>query len=355
MAFSSGTTVQGDLSNDATMDNPPQDSISELAWSPISNHLAVASWDNSVRIYDVSNSVKGEGKALFSFPSPALSCAWSPDGSKIVGAGADGSARLMDLASGQLNSAQQVAQHDSPVSVVRLTQIPNSQSPIVVTGSWDRKVKYWDLRQSVPIGTLECPERVYSMGIQGNQLLVAMADCHLGLVNIHEQPTAFAKALQSPLKKQTRTVCWIPDGSGFGVGSIEGRCGISYVDESKKNLNFTFRCHRNSKENDPKSQLIYAVNAISFHPRYYTFSTAGSDGTFCFWDKDAHQRLKAFPAVGGSITSTAFNGDGSIFAYAVGYDWSKGYAHNTPDGLNQIRLHPVSDAECKPKGNPIRR
>ncbi|KAA8648322.1 uncharacterized protein ATNIH1004_004207 [Aspergillus tanneri] len=340
---SSNANNQGDLSKDATLDNPPEDSISELAWSPVANHLAVASWDNSIRVYDLSHSVKGEGKALFSFPSPALSCAWWPDGSKVVGAGADGSARLLDLASGNLNSAQQVAQHDAPVRAVRMAQIPNSQCPIAVTGSWDHEVKYWDLRQSTPIGTLQCPERVYAMDIRGSQLLVATAGRHIGLVDLN-RPTTFAEALQSPLKHQTRTVCWIPDGSGYGVGSIEGRCGISYIDESKS-LNFTFRCHRNPKDNDPKSQSVYAVNAVSFHPRYHTFSTSGSDGTFCFWDKDAHHRLKAFPIVGGSITSTAFNMDGSIFAYGVGYDWSRGYAYNTRDHPNKIGLHPVSDTE----------
>ena len=33
------------------------------------------------------------------------------------------------------------------------------------------------------------------------------------------------------------------------------------------------------------TQDIYAVNAIRFHKPYGTFSTAGSDGTFNFWDK----------------------------------------------------------------------
>lgn len=222
---------KGDLSKDVTLDSSLEDSVSELAWSPISNHLAATSWDSSLRVYDVSQSAMGEVKAHFSVPCPALSCAWSPDGSKVVGAGADGSARLLDLASNNLNSAQQVAQHDAPVSAVRMIQIPNSQSTIAVTGSWDRTVKYWDLRQSTPIGTLECPERVYAVEIHGSQLLIAMAGLHIGLVDLN-QPTTISKALQSPLHQQTRTICWIPDGSGYAVGSIGGRCGVDYVGES---------------------------------------------------------------------------------------------------------------------------
>jgi mRNA export factor len=94
---------------------------------------------------------------------------------------------------------------------------------------------------------------------------------------------------------------------------------------------------------------VYSVNAISFHPEYGTFSTAGSDGTFHFWDGIAKHRLKGYPSVGGTISATAFNKNGSIFAYAVSYDWSKGYATNTPNYPNQIRLHPVSPDECKPR------
>lgn len=102
--------------------------------------------------------------------------------------------------------------------------------------------------------------------------------------------------------------------------------------------------------------MVYAVNAMSFHPRYHTLTTAGSDGTFCFWDTNARSRIKTLQADGDSITSTAFNQDGTMFAYAVGYDWSKGFAHNTRDHPNNIVLHPVTDDECKlPVTTTIRR
>ena len=39
--------------------------------------------------------------------------------------------------------------------------------------------------------------------------------------------------------------------------------------------------------------LVYSVNDITFHPVHGTFSTAGSDGTVNFWDKDARTRLKS--------------------------------------------------------------
>ena len=80
--------------------------------------------------------------------------------------------------------------------------------------------------------------------------------------------------------------------------------------------NFSFKCHRVDNK-------IYSVNSISFHPLYGTFATAGADGSFSFWDKDSKQRLKANSTNKTPITATAFNRNGSIFAYAVGYDWSQ--------------------------------
>jgi mRNA export factor len=77
---------------------------------------------------------------------------------------------------------------------------------------------------------------------------------------------------------------------------------------------------------------IYAVNSLAFHPQFGTFATAGSDGTYNFWDKDSKQRLKAQAKCSYNGTNAApipcgtFNRDGTIYGYAVSYDWSKGYS-----------------------------
>ena len=67
----------GDLSKDVLVENLPEDSISDLAFSTQSDHLAVASWDNKVRIYEITAQGKAEGKAAFDHEGPVLSCHWS--------------------------------------------------------------------------------------------------------------------------------------------------------------------------------------------------------------------------------------------------------------------------------------
>ena len=102
---------------------------------------------------------------------------------------------------------------------------------MVVTGSWDKTVKYWDMRQSTAVATLQCQERVYTMDVRDNLLVVGTADRYMNVVNLKE-PQKFYKTLQSPLKWQTRVASCFTDSKGFAIGSIEGRCAIQYVEDS---------------------------------------------------------------------------------------------------------------------------
>lgn len=268
------------------------------------------------------------------------------DGQKVFGGGADKAARMLDLGAGA-TQAQQVAAHDQPIRCVE--SFNNNGSPMLVTGSWDKTVKYWDLRQQQPAASVDCLERVYSMDVRGDQMLVvATAERKIHIIDLRN-PTTFFKSPPSPLKWQTRVVSTFTDGSGFALGSIEGRCAIQYIDDKDSTNNFSFKCHRQTPTTDRTTSNVYAVNAISFHPVHGTFSTAGADGTFHFWDKDAKHRLKGYPEVGGTISATDFNRTGSIFAYAVSYDWSKGYSSNTAQYPNKIMLHPIQGDECKPR------
>jgi mRNA export factor len=114
--------------------------------------------------------------------------------------------------------------------------------------------------------------------------------------------------MQSPLKWQTRVVACFPDAKGFAVGSVEGRLGVQcvcwfirgtnahhldrFIEDKDAGLNYSFKCHREDQNGSKNQQAVYAVNAISFHQKYGTFSTAGADGIINFWDKDAKVRLK---------------------------------------------------------------
>jgi len=79
-ASAAANATQGDLSKDVAVKDPPEDSVSCISFSPQTDHLAVASWDKKVRIYEIDAQGNSQGKALFEHEGPVLSCAWSPVG-----------------------------------------------------------------------------------------------------------------------------------------------------------------------------------------------------------------------------------------------------------------------------------
>ncbi|KAI9203704.1 WD40-repeat-containing domain protein [Polychytrium aggregatum] len=318
--------------------NPPAtDGITDLAFSPQIDLLAASSWDNQTRIWEVQPTGVTVAKASIPHEGPALCCAWSKDGTKLVSGGADKAGRMMDITTGQTT---QVAAHDAPIKCCKWINTA-SMNNIIVTGSWDRTIKYWDARQPTPALQVSLPERCFALDVSGELMVVGTAERHILIYSLANPSTPF-KQIVSPLKWQTRTIACFPNAAGYAIGSIEGRVGIQYVDERDQAQNFSFKCHRDDKN-------VYSVNAISFHPQHGTFSTAGSDGTYSMWDKDSKQRLKFIPTINMPISATAFNRTGSIFAYAASYDWSKGHEHYQAGAKNAIMLHATTDEEVKPR------
>ncbi|KAF7312176.1 Poly + rna export protein [Mycena indigotica] len=377
MAFFNSSTTPAVAEKDIEMSEPPTDSIASLAWSPQADFLAVGSWDNSVRIYEVGANGQSQGKAMYEHQGPALTVCWNKarslltrlllsgltilqEGNKVFSGGADNAGRMFDLSTGQ---AAQVAQHDAPIKVLKWVDSP--QAGILASASWDKTIKYWDLRTPAPVATVQLPERCYTMDIQYPLMCVGTAERHIQIFNLNS-PTTVYKSMLSPLKWQTRVIsCFTasPANQGFAVGSVEGRVAIQYVEEkdsrqdlekrttnahSIRSSNFSFKCHRrDSTPNTKDGSLVYAINDISFHPVHGTFSTAGSDGGIHLWDKDARNRLKTFETAPGPVSATAFNRNGSIFAYSISYDWSKGHAGMTPGHVNRLMLHACKDDEVK--------
>lgn len=342
MSFFQSSSAARPPADDVELANPPPDSISELSWCPVADYLAVSSWNGEVRIYEVAQDGKAQGKASYNHEAPALCVTWSKDGARIFSGGADRAARAFDVSTGQ---STQVGRHDDSVRCVKYFESPQAGG-VLATGSWDKTVKYWDLRSPNPIATLPLAGRCYALDIQYPLMVVGSSERQIEVVNL-TAPTKVHEKLDSPLKWQTRTVSCFPSADGYAVGSIEGRVAIQWVEQKKKSDNYSFRCHR--KEETKTRTLIYAVNDIKFHPVHGTFATAGSDGTISIWDKDARARTKNFPAAPGPIASMAFNKSGSILAYAVSYDWSKGHSGMTAGHVNKVMLHPCKDEEVARK------
>ncbi|KAJ8962498.1 hypothetical protein NQ318_000888 [Aromia moschata] len=327
---------------------PPDDSISSLAFSPATlpqNFLIAGSWDNNVRCWEIEQNGSSVPKSMQSCGGPVLDVAWSDDGTKVFMAGCDKQAKMWDLAS---NQVVQVALHDAPIKTCHWIKAPNYSC--LMTGSWDKTLKFWDTRSPNPMMSISLPERCYCADVDYPMAVVGTAGRQIIVYQLEGKPQEYKK-LDSPLKYQHRCVAIFRDKkkapTGYALGSVEGRVAIQYVNPTNPKDNFTFKCHR-SNGTPNGYQDIYAVNDIAFHPVHGTLATVGADGSFSFWDKDARTKLKPSELMEQPITRCAFNHNGQIFAYAVSYDWSKGHEFYNTQKKNYIFLRPCYD-ELKPR------
>jgi mRNA export factor len=167
----------------------------------------------------------------------------------------------------------------------------SSQWPLLVTAHQDRYIHIWDLKK-VMTGQFDPIDLI-----------------------------------ESPLKFATTSLTVFGDGKGFVVGSIEGRCSVNNYDLERidrgKSGDFCFKCHR-TEDQTKKQGECYTVNAFAFNKKYNTLISLGSDGHFYTWNKDLKSKYKSSKKFPSPMTAGDFSEDGSLIAYAVGYDWSMG-------------------------------
>ncbi|PUZ40527.1 hypothetical protein GQ55_9G431100 [Panicum hallii var. hallii] len=318
--------------------NPPSDGISNLRFSNHSNNLLVSSWDKTVRLYDAdTNVLKGE----FVHPGAVLDCCFHDDSSGFS-AGADHTVRRLVFSS---SKEDVLGRHDGPVRCMEYSYAAGQ----VITGSWDKTVKCWDPRgvsgpERTLVGTYTQPERVYSLSLVGNRLVVATAGRHVNIYDLRNMSQPEQKR-DSSLKYQTRCVRCFPNGTGYALSSVEGRVSMEFFDlsESAQSKKYAFKCHRKSEAG---RDTVYPVNAIAFHPIYGTFATGGCDGFVNVWDGINKKRLYQYSKYASSIAALSFSKDGHLLAVASSYTYEEGEKSHEPDA---IFIRTVNEVEVKPK------
>ncbi|KAF5177567.1 Mitotic checkpoint protein bub3 [Thalictrum thalictroides] len=321
------------------LSNSPSDGITNLRFSNHSDDLLiVSSWDKSVRLYDArENVLRGE----FKKESAVLDCCFHDDSSGFS-AGLDATVRRCLFTSGKEDI---LGKHDAPVRCVEYSYASGQ----VISGSWDKTVKCWDPRgtsgkEHTLVGTYLQPERVYSLSLVGNRLVVATAGRYVNVYDLRNMSKP-EQWRESSLKYQTRCVRCYPNGTGFGLSSVEGRVAMEFFDlsEAGQTKKYAFKCHRKTEDG---KDTVYPVNSIAFHPIYGTFATGGCDGFVNVWDGNNKKRLFQYSKYPSSIAALSFSRDGRMLAVASSYTYEYGNKPHEPDA---IFVRDVKDIEVKPK------
>ncbi|EDV92703.1 mitotic checkpoint protein BUB3 [Drosophila grimshawi] len=290
------------------LNNPPEDLISAVKFGSKSNqYMAASSWDGTLRFYDVAaNSMRQK----FVQEAPILDCAFM-NIVHVVSGGLDNQLRLYDV---NTQAESLIGSHDEPIRCVEHAEYVNG----ILTGSWDRTVKLWDMREKRCVGSFEQNNgKVYSMSVIDEKIVVATSDRKVLIWDLRKTDSYIMKR-ESSLKYQTRCIRLFPNKEGYVMSSIEGRVAVEYLDHDPEvqRRKFAFKCHRNKDNN---IEQIYPVNAVSFHNIYHTFATGGSDCIVNIWDGFNKKRLCQFHQYDTYISTLNFSADGSALAIGCSY------------------------------------
>jgi cell cycle arrest protein BUB3 len=155
---------------------------------------------------------------------------------------------------------------------------------------------------------------------------------------------------ESSLKFMTRAVACMPNDDGYATSSIEGRVAVEWFDPSSDSQarKYAFKCHRQPAEDG--TDIVYPVNALTFHPVHGSFASGGGDGVVALWDAVAKRRIRQYQKYPESVAALSFSCDGKYLAIGVCPGFENGQEEYTGEGATHVFIRELSETEAKGKG-----
>lgn len=343
---------------DVNVGNPsmlPSDTVQCIKWCKNQNQkiFVTGDWAGDIKIYQVQPNNGGATMNLMksvNVGGPVFKVDWSQDSTVIFIACADGKVKAMQVQSGQITD---IAMHQG-ITSMEVVNLQNNQ--MIVTIGSDQKLMIWKLGQNQPQLQVQLQKIPFVSDFQYPFLVMGCNDYTVAVINfeqfINNQKIFYC---QCNLKSPIMSIAIRPNSKRIAIGSVDGRICATDMEFGYNNSQLKlkdyilFRAHRKEVKNQPQNSYLYQVNCLGFHASAPNFLySCGSNSICYYWDCIKKNKSAEFNYGGIPITAADYSPCGNLFAYALGYDWSKGI-WGLPEAKTRpyICVHIVQKGEVK--------
>ncbi len=279
--------------------------ITAVALSPQSRILASASWDATVKLWDLGS---GEEKpqqmplhAIAAHASGVVAIAVSPDGQTLASASADCTVklwRLWQLAPAEIRAgtkpilAAHLIGHSSMVTAVVIS--PDGQT--LATGSRDKTIKLWNLKTGELRQTLtDHSDRILSLAISSDSQILASGSADNAIKIWKLNGGELVQTLTDHVGA-VNAVAISPDGKTLFSGSWDRSVKLWSL-ETGSPLQVL-------------SGHLLSVSAIAISRDGKTLATASHDATIKLWNLPQAELLATLSGHARGVNAVAFSPDG---------------------------------------------
>lgn len=284
-------------------------SISGLAFSPVSNQIASASHDGTVRLWDTTT-----GQPLLTLAGHndrVTSVVFSPDGGRVVSGGWDGNVRVWDTASGQQIGS---FEHGAQVNTVAISFDGTRVAAGGINpegGGLDGRIRVWDVASGEMIGQIDTFGTVNAIDMIGTDLVAVGStgkSCEQGGDGV-ELYNAITGEAVVPIEGDSGWINGLAvsaDGTLIaGTGQMElcaGNGAVWVWNANSGQLQITLDTGSGSP-----------ATAVSFGASGQLVAAGGEDGTVRVWSTGNPAPLAQLSGHN-SVTAIAFSPDGRLLA-----------------------------------------